>query len=104
MVCHQQGRLLPCMGRCWSGSCSVAQWSLNGCSYPRQAAHTDPGAALGGTEPTRALQAARGSPSCGCAQYDASLRSILLYKEGRGGVSSAALGGLSVGPVYEIEA
>lgn len=42
--------------------------------------------------------------SCGCAQYEASLRNILLYKEGRGRVSSGSLGGLAVGPVYEMEA
>lgn len=46
----------------------------------------------------------RCSPSCGCAQYDASLRNILRYREGRGGVSSGPLGGLSLGPMYEIEA
>lgn len=39
------------------------------------------------------------SPSCGCAQKEASLRNILLYREGRGGVSSGSLGGRSVGPV-----
>lgn len=39
------------------------------------------------------------SPSCGCAQNEASLRNILLYREGRGGISSGSLGGRSVGPV-----
>lgn len=44
------------------------------------------------------------SPSWGRAQNAASLRNVLLYTDGRGGASSASLGGLSVGSVYKIEA
>lgn len=64
------------------------------------------GSALGSSDLTSVfdLQPPRRSPSCGCAQYDTSLRSILRYREGRGGVSSVTLGGLALGPVYEREA